>query len=373
VKISRVVSESVDDLITKRPYSLHTSEKDRLLLEIIKTQINHALHNKNLKSLYDKQGIRVDEIDSLEKVPMIPVQMFKRFDLCTDEGKGIIRTIKSSGTTGQIQSRVPLNKTTALNQSKALASTLSDYLGKKRRIMLVIDEINADPDGSSEITARSAGIRGLSIYAKKKYYLLKRSSDGELEPDFDVMEKLNKEHGGEDIIAFGFTYIIWSQLIKKITENVKFSFGDVKIFHSGGWKKMEADAVSKGVFSETVARTFNTSVKNIHDFYGMAEQTGVIFVDCEQGNKHVPNFAKVIVRDPLTLKPCRPGIRGMIEVMSILADSYYSQAILTEDMGIIIGFDDCDCGRKGEYFRFIKRIEKAEIRGCGDTFRERTP
>jgi hypothetical protein len=60
----------------------------------------------------------------------------------------------------------------------------------------------------------------------------------------------------------------------------------------------------------------------------------------------------------------------MIEVMSILADSYYGQAILTEDLGHLVGIDDCPCGRKGKYFRFNSRVEKAEVRGCGDTFKE---
>lgn len=57
--------------------------------------------------------------------------------------------------------------------------------------------------------------------------------------------------------------------------------------------------------------------------------------------------------------------------MSILSDSYYCQATLTEDIGVIIGIDDCPCGRNGRYFRFKSRVEKTEIRGCGDSFQER--
>jgi hypothetical protein len=85
----------------------------------------------------------------------------------------------------------------------------------------------------------------------------------------------------------------------------------------------------------------------------------------------VPVFADVIIRDPYTLQECETGETGMIEVMSVLSTSYYCQAILTEDTGYIVGIDDCPCGRKGKYFRFASRIEKAEARGCGDTFREK--
>ena len=41
--------------------------------------------------------------------------------------------------------------------------------------------------------------------------------------------------------------------------------------------------------------------------------------------------------------------------------------MLSDDIGKILGVDDCACGRKGKYFRFEKRTEKADIKGCGDT------
>ena len=65
-------------------------------------------------------------------------------------------------------------------------------------------------------------------------------------------------------------------------------------------------------------------------------------------------------------------IPGFIEVMSILPSSYPGQALLTEDIGEIIGIDDCPCNRKGKYFVFRSRAKKVELRGCGDTFAERS-
>jgi len=103
----------------------------------------------------------------------------------------------------------------------------------------------------------------------------------------------------------------------------------------------------------------------------MVEQVGVIFPDCEEGRKHVPDFAEVIIRNPLTMEEERDGDPGLIEIMSILPNSYPGEAILTEDQGRIIGIDDCSCGRKGKSFEFLSRVEKAELRGCGDTFAER--
>ncbi|MGK0467766.1 acyl-protein synthetase-related protein, partial [Clostridium sp.] len=137
------------------------------------------------------------------------------------------------------------------------------------------------------------------------------------------------------------------------------------------WKKLVSQKVEKKEFSETVANIFNTSSSNVMDFYGLVEQVGVVFVDCEYGHKHVPNFAEVIIRDIQSLEEVKVGESGLIEVMSILGSSYPSQAILTEDIGQLIGVDDCPCGRCGKYFRFKSRVDKAEIRGCGDTFAEK--
>jgi hypothetical protein len=68
------------------------------------------------------------------------------------------------------------------------------------------------------------------------------------------------------------------------------------------------------------------------------------------------------------VQPVDIGETGIIEVVSVLPTSYPGHALLTEDQGVLLGVDDCPCGRRGKYFQFTSRIERAEIRGCGDTF-----
>lgn len=360
---------SLDTLLRLKQYSLNDEEKNKILLKIIKEQLVHAFKNRHIKNFFEKEHIDIDSINSLEDVPPLPVQMFKYFDLATCPKEQIVKILKSSGTTSNIPSRVPLSKVTTINQIKALNSILSDYLGKKRKIFLVIDHEGIN-DPRLELSARTAGVRGLSVYSRKIHYLLKEEN-GNLILNLPEINNVLENYRDDEVYVFGFTYIIWSTFYRQIIDkNIKFEFKDVKIFHSGGWKKLKEEQVSKDRFSEEIASLFNTDKRNVYDFYGMAEQTGIIFVDCEYGNKHVPNFSQVIVRDIQTLKPCGINEPGLIEVMSILSDSYYCQAILTEDIGYIVGIDDCPCGRKGRYFRFKSRMEKVEIRGCGDTFRE---
>jgi hypothetical protein len=55
-------------------------------------------------------------------------------------------------------------------------------------------------------------------------------------------------------------------------------------------------------------------------------------------------------------------------VVSVLPGSYPGHALLTEDEGVVLGEDDCPCGRLGKYFKVLGRIKSAELRGCSDAF-----
>ena len=52
--------------------------------------------------------------------------------------------------------------------------------------------------------------------------------------------------------------------------------------------------------------------------------------------------------------------------MSLLPLSYPGHNLLTEDMGVIRGIDNCKCGIKGKYFSVIGRVPDSELRGCSD-------
>ena len=100
----------------------------------------------------------------------------------------------------------------------------------------------------------------------------------------------------------------------------------------------------------------------------MAEQLGSVFVECEHGHMHCSNYSDILIRKPQEFSVCQRGERGLIQLLSVLPYSYPGHSILTEDEGIILGEDDCPCGRKGKYFKILGRIKNAELRGCSDTY-----
>ena len=119
-------------------------------------------------------------------------------------------------------------------------------------------------------------------------------------------------------------------------------------------------------FKQKITEQFG--IVNFLDHYGMVEQTGSIYAECPCGYMHTSIYSDVIVRKATDFSVCEKGEEGIIQLVSVLPRSYPGHSILTEDQGIILGEDDCPCGRKGKYFKLTGRIRKAELRGCSDTY-----
>ena len=123
-------------------------------------------------------------------------------------------------------------------------------------------------------------------------------------------------------------------------------------------------------FHQSISKKLNDlcGIVKVHDYYGMVEQTGSIYMECEHGHLHAPAFSDIIIRKPSDFSVAEIGEKGIIQVLSILAQSYPGHSLLTEDEGVLLGEDDCPCGRKGKYFKILGRLKNAEIRGCSDTY-----
>lgn len=363
----------MNDLIGRDQYHVSQSDKERLLLPILAQQITeNSAFSPALQKFYATLGKDPSLYEHITDIPPIPVSMFKKFDLkiCPDDQ--ITRVLKSSATTTGIPSKIYINKETSFRQSKALIAILKNFVGGARRPVLVIDTENINKSDADTLSARGAAVRGISNFGSKITYVMDEKDGGELYLNAERLQEFVDTYSGQEILVSGFTYIIWTRFVEQLQDaGISLDFPSMKLVHSGGWKKLAAQSVTKDVFSNKLGSIFNASPENIIDFYGMVEQLGVVFLDCEIGYKHVPDFADVIIRNVYSMQENPPGEAGLIEIADIIPSSYPGQAIITEDVGEVIGIDDCPCGRKGKYFVFRARVERAETRGCGDTFAER--
>lgn len=362
------IDEGIANLLAAPLYSLAPRDRHSAMLSLLKKEIAYACEqNPRFRNYVAHWHTDFRAADRIADLPYLPAAVFKANPpLALVDASEVKRTLASSATTGQIPSRVVLDAATARRMTKSVVAIIRDFIGPARRPYLVVDT----PENlavRSELGARSAAIQALNSFATEIGCCLRVNSESESILDLDALLRYAENWKHLEVLVYGFTYVLWTQLVQPLQQKgLCLRMPNVHILHSGGWKRLADQAVTKDAFIRGVAGVFACPPDRVTDYYGMVENVGVVYPDCERGNKHVPAFAEVIVRDPLTLAPVETGQLGLVQVSSVLPTSFPGFLVLTEDMAEVIGYDGCPCGRRGVYFRFARRVPRAELRGCGN-------
>ncbi len=362
------LEERISALLAGEPYKLGAEQHEAALLALLKDVLDRACeHSPQYRNFAERWPINYRKAGRLADLPYLPVGVFKADPpLALVDRSAITRTLASSATTGQVPSRVVLDAATAKRMTKGVITIIRDFIGPARRPYLVIDT-PATLAGSGELGARGAAIQGLRSFATEIVCCLNTDESGNLVLDEGKLIECAAKWKDTEVLVYGFTYVLWNHLVKPLQAKcITLDMPKAQILHSGGWKRLQQQAVTREAFAAGVASAFGCSSDRVIDFYGMVENVGVVYPDCEHGNKHVPSFAEVIVRKPLTLEPVQAGQQGLVQVCSALPASFPGFLVLTEDIGEVICHDGCPCGRRGTAFRFVSRAPKAETRGCGN-------
>ncbi len=348
------------------PYSWDRVKKSAMLTAKLKELTAwHKVQCEPYRKILDRLSVDVDKIERYEDLPFLPVPLFKTRELRSASKEDIFKTLTSSGTTGQAVSRIFLDRETSSLQQKTLVKLVSSFTGASRLPMLIIDSPSVIKNRAM-FSARGAGILGFSMFGVDRTYAL----DDEMRIDVPAIEAFLEKHKGERILLFGFTFMIWQYFYKELLRlpdsKSKIDLSKGILIHGGGWKKLANEAVSPAEFKNRLESVCGLS--DIHDYYGMVEQTGAVYMQCECGHLHASNFSDVLIRRGKDFSMCEKGERGIVQVVSVLPYSYPGHSLLTQDEGTILGEDDCPCGRMGKYFEIHGRLKNAEVRGCSDTF-----
>lgn len=356
----------MQELLALAPYGLARQEKRALLLrELTALTRFHTESCAPYGRLVRALGADALAAADFEALPFLPVRLFKQYALKSVADDALYRTMTSSGTTGQQVSRIFLDRETSAAQSKALVKIVGDFTGKQRLPMLILDTSAVVKDRAM-FSARGAGILGFSVFARGQQYAL----DGDMRLDVEGVRAFLHAHQGEDILLFGFTFMIWQHFLSELRRTgVRLDLSRGVLIHGGGWKKLADQHITTEQFKRELKDA--CGLERVHNYYGMVEQTGTIYMECECGHLHAPVWSDITVRDPRDFSVAPTGQSGLVQVASLLPRSYPGHILLTEDEGRVLGEDDCPCGRKGKYFEILGRIQRAEVRGCSDTYEQR--
>jgi hypothetical protein len=362
------IEQAIESVLLQPPYGVDPQQRHRVLLALFKQELAYACErNPRFRNYVEQWPTDFRVADKISDLPYLPVGVFKTSPpLALVGADDVKRTLSSSATTGQVPSRIVLDAATARRMAKGVTTIIRDFIGPARRPYLVIDTPE-NLAAQAELGARGAAIQALGSFATEVVSCLHPGHNGDSSVDLEKLLACAAKWKDSEVLVYGFTYVIWTNLVQPLQrQGITLDVPNVRVLHSGGWKRLHEQAVTRDAFTRGVASIFGCSPYRVIDYYGMVENVGVIYPDCDHGNKHVPAFADVIVRDPLTLAPVKGGQRGLIQVCSVLPTSFPGFLLLTEDMAEVIDYDGCPCGRRGISFRFAGRAPKAEVRGCGN-------
>ena len=346
-------------LYNSDPFSLPIRKKNPwFFANLKKLSLYHYKYSKNYKLISDNIFNSITKVKEISDLPFVHSSIFKNFNLISKNTSDKILTFSSSGTTSSKQSKINLDPKTSLLQSKALSKIFSEIINRDKDIFFV--ENKNFLNSKESMSAKGAAIKGFSQLCNNKYFLL----DNNNKINISILKDYLKKNQNKEFVIFGFTSSIWLNLIKEAKrKKIKLKKNQGILVHGGGWKKMHNERIDNDKFKNAVKSLLG--LKQVYNYYGMIEQTGSVFLECEKGYFHCSIFSDIFIRNSkLELSKIKEA--GLIQTLSLLPLSYPGHNILTEDMGIIHGIDDCACGKKGKYFTVLNRVPNAELRGCSD-------
>ena len=307
------------------------SEKsfDKLSLELFNF---HHRENENYRKFCDNLKIDSTKINCIEKIPFLPIVLFKNKKISIKNIKHEI-IFESSGT-GGLKSKHFIKNLEFYNKSiekcfKKFYGEISDYV-----IIGVTPSLESKNNSSL-------------IYMINQLIKKSRKEESQFLMNSNIFYSLTKklEIENKKYIVYGLSHALLDLLDGKDYDLKKSIF-----IETGGMKGLR-DEIEKDKLHKIISDGFNTN--NVHSEYAMTE----LLSQSYSSGKQVfitPPWKKVLIKDfndPLKVK--RHG-RGFLNIID-LANIYSCPFISTEDVGEVY---------ENGSFKLFGRGSDADLRGC---------
>ena len=307
------------------------SEKsfEKLSLELFNF---HHRENENYRNFCDNINIDLSKINCIEKIPFLPIVLFKNKKISI---KNINHEIifESSGT-GGLKSKHFIKDLELYN--KSIEECFKNFYGEISDYVIIGVTPNVESKNNSSL-----------IYMIN--HLIKKSNKKESQflMNSDIFYSLTKklERENKKYIVYGLSHALLDLLDGK-DYNLKESI----FIETGGMKGLR-DEIEKDKLHKIISDGFNTN--NVHSEYAMTELLSQSY-SSEKQVFMTPAWKKVLIKDfydPLKVK--RNG-RGFLNIID-LANKYSCPFISTEDVGEVYENGD---------FKLFGRGSDADLRGC---------
>jgi len=354
---------ATEELFRTNPFSFTEENKSLFLKSLKENLIHHYQQHEFTRKWWDLNKFSPHNLfseDDLKKIPATMVHLFKEHEFKSCEESEIVLTLTSSGTGGQ-KSKQFLDAY-SLQNVKKLALKIHDELGITSQKKYNYLCFTYDPQIASDLgTAFTDELLTNFTQKNEVYYAIQWNDslqDFELNED-GVIETLKKFASSEfSTRILGFPALLF-ELLEKYPLTLDLG-KDSWIQIGGGWKGKSDKEIPKKKFKEMIKSRLGIPVENQRDLFGMVEH-GIPYVDCKNGNLHIPNYARVFIRSPQDLSILPFGEKGLLHFLCSYNFSYPASSLLTSDYGRL---GKCDCGLEGDVLILEGRAGVSKHKGC---------
>jgi hypothetical protein len=354
---------ATDQLLDSDPFDFSERAQSLFLESFKENALHHYQNHSFTQRLWDKLKFHPEHIRTeadLINVPGTMVHLFKEHELRSVPESDLVLTLTSSGTGGQ-KSRQFLNQE-SLDNVKKLALNIHRSLGmasekKYNYLCFTYDPAIANDLGTAftdelltNFTGKQEVYYAIQWSEEKKEFALNEQGV------VDTLMRFSQSEYSTRILGFpAFLY----EIIEK--HNIHVNLGeDSWLQTGGGWKGKADKEIPKKDFRIFIQERLGIPQRNQRDLFGMVEH-GIPYVDCELGNLHIPNYARVYVRSPRDLSILPEGTRGLLHFMCTYNFSYPAPSLLTTDYG---RFGSCSCSIGGKTLILEGRAGVNKHKGC---------
>lgn len=349
-----------------------SDESDQLFLKAMKENYTFQYeHQPYVRALAARFGFSPDDLkkpDDVYSVPPIFVETMKYHRFLSIPEDQVAMTLTSSGTGGQ--KTLALFDREGIERIKTISARIFQDVGfcsdsPAGYLMFSYAREDAREIGTSWSDEQEMACAPV----REEKWLLKRGNNGNF--DFDPEEAARSLAEMADkgpVRMLGFPAFIFQTLEELDRMRLKVRVHpDSFVIAGGGWKNHAGKPMTQKEFSLELENRLGLPRTNVRDLYGMVEH-GIPYCSCPEGHHHVPVFAKVAVRHPVTLERLPYGEEGLLHLISPWNVAQPNCSVLSSDLVTLK--TDCPCGIPGEYIASIRRGGNRKHKGCAISAQE---
>ncbi|HLV23254.1 MAG TPA: hypothetical protein VKY36_00555 [Moheibacter sp.] len=306
------------------------AEFEKTALKVFRFQ---AENNSVYRNFIQHLKLNIAEIDSLEKIPFLPIRFFKSHEIISGN-HSIEKIFTSSGTTGSQTSKHFVSDLSFYRES--LEHSFKHFYGEisAYKIFALLPSY-LEREGSSlidmvEFWIEKSGKGGFYLYNHEELF----------------QDLIQNEKEGKKAILIGVSFALLD-FVEKFQLNLKNTI----LMETGGMKGRKEEITREEL--HRILKNGN-GLDEIHSEYGMTELLSQAY---SKGNSkfEMPNWMKILIRDtedPLSFLPKeKTGGINVIDLANLNSCSF----IATEDLGKI---------HPDNSFEILGRFDNSDVRGC---------